>query len=471
MILNTLVYIYGVVLLISTLATFFTWLRFRHQMIRLLLLFWLSGILAFFSQGLFNQTDELGLLAFGTNVFSIYFGLNLYSEAIGSKKKLKFETGIAIFSLIVGFLITHFTENFFLGSLVFCVGCTSAALIAIFSYEKQLVDTPLNKGFRWFLVIAALHFLDYPFLRTHESLAIAGFSISLVLHFCFAVYVPILIMQRMSSEYVSRLEFEVEQRTHQLSESNSQLQQTFSQLKENKEKMDFLLQDTQMRMSTLVHDIANPLQVISTNVEVMSINKENLQQIFENKSARLIRAVDTIMNILSDARKTHSEIIGKTELSLKSVDLKEMIQDCLKDVEDRLRKKNISVNLQFPNHTECRALAHESWLRNQVLMNLISNAIKFSYSGGLIRLSIDFVAADKVSILIEDFGVGISKEKAETLFSLDQKTSTRGTSGEKGTGLGLPIVKQYLELMGGTVKLVSRQQPGAAFLIELNKAN
>ena len=466
MILNTLVYIYGFVLLMSTAATFFAWLKFRHKMIRHLLNFWLSGIVAFFAQGVFNQVDEWGLLAFGTNIISIYFGLVLFADAISSKKKLKYEFLVSLVCLIIGFLVTHYTGHFFYGALIFCLGCAFSAMHAVLTYESGLIIGSLNKGFRWFLILGAFHFLDYPFLRTNENLAVLGFSISLILHFCFAIYVPILIMQKMSSEYVAKLEEEVQQRTVELSDSNQKLKETFVQLKQNKEKVDTLLRDTQIRMSTLVHDLANPLQVLTLNMEVMSVRRDNRMELFEQKSARLNKSIESIMNILTEARKTHTEIMGKSELSKTEVNVHQLINDILCDFEERLSAKNIKTELDFLDG-ESLIWVHETWLRNQVLANLISNAIKFSFKNSKIKITVRFPEADKVRIVIEDYGIGISVDKAQNIFSLGHQTTTKGTSGEKGTGLGLPIVKQYVELMGGTVCLLDRDMPGAAFQIDL----
>jgi len=112
----------------------------------------------------------------------------------------------------------------------------------------------------------------------------------------------------------------------------------------------------------------------------------------------------------------------------------------------------------------CRVNADESAL-NTILRNLVSNAIKFTPSGGTVSIDAE-VIEDKMFIHIKDTGTGISENKLKTLFSLEKK-SEKGTDGEKGTGLGLTLVKELVELNKGDIDAESIMNKGSQFTISL----
>lgn len=106
-------------------------------------------------------------------------------------------------------------------------------------------------------------------------------------------------------------------------------------------------------------------------------------------------------------------------------------------------------------------------MKNQIFSNIISNAIKFSPIGGKIDISFQKIN-DNIKIHIRDFGAGISKEVKEHIFSATKSTTMLGTSGEKGTGLGMPIVKEYMDRLGGKIQILDLppDQNGTCFELE-----
>lgn len=99
-----------------------------------------------------------------------------------------------------------------------------------------------------------------------------------------------------------------------------------------------------------------------------------------------------------------------------------------------------------------------------VLRNLLSNAIKFSNNGKSVFLEARKLSADKkVLFVVKDNGVGIPETVIERLFRVDIKSSTIGTAGEKGTGLGLLLCKEFVEANGGEISVTSRINEGSVF--------
>ncbi len=107
---------------------------------------------------------------------------------------------------------------------------------------------------------------------------------------------------------------------------------------------------------------------------------------------------------------------------------------------------------------------------NTVLRNLTTNAIKFTPDGGEIKIC----ATEKeniVEVCVEDSGVGIKEEVIPKLFSVTEKISTTGTSGESGTGLGLVLCKEFINNNGGEIRVESEIGKGSKFYFTLPKSN
>ena len=107
---------------------------------------------------------------------------------------------------------------------------------------------------------------------------------------------------------------------------------------------------------------------------------------------------------------------------------------------------------------------------NTVIRNLLANAIKFTPENGLVEI----YATEKdtlVEISIKDTGVGITQETIEKMFKIDVHQSTKGTAGEKGTGLGLILCKEFVEKNGGIIGVDSEVGKGSRFYIQLQTKN
>ena len=116
--------------------------------------------------------------------------------------------------------------------------------------------------------------------------------------------------------------------------------------------------------------------------------------------------------------------------------------------------KNKDLTLSYSKHDDYMAMVDKSSFINSVLANIVSNAIKFSYRGESIMFNL-LAEGSSVRIIISNKGPVIPSKKIETLFNFDKPTTSVGTEGEKGTGFGLPIVKKYIELYSGSIKVES----------------
>lgn len=449
--------------------TCFLWFGFKHPLLKTLLFFWLSGILGFIAQGLFNNMETSGFLAFSINWMTVVFSLKIFSVATELKLPFKVYNFVLGTSIVVGSLLLYSGFSYTSASAVFCGVC---ALVLFHGATRTASDVDsdiITQGYRVLLIFDGLHFLDYPILRPVAEYAVIGFSLTLMFFFCFAIFVPIFIMRKISSDYNQELINEVAIRTSQLKASNTQLTLAFENLKTKKDTIDSILKENQSRLAAIVHDLTNPLTIIFYNFSLLMANPEKFSSQLSTKAEKLKRAITAVDNILKDARSSYATKLGKNNISLHQVSLEIIVRDVVDLFEDRLKEKNVNLVFDSNELKKYRVLCNDAWLRNHVLSNLISNAIKFSHVGGTIAIHATSIDG-KVVLSIQDHGIGIALDRRSKIFELDHTTSSLGTRGEKGTGLGLPIVKQYIELMGGGIRIAENTEPGTCFEVTLNNA-
>ncbi|MEG3617190.1 ATP-binding protein [Magnetovibrio sp. PR-2] len=138
----------------------------------------------------------------------------------------------------------------------------------------------------------------------------------------------------------------------------------------------------------------------------------------------------------------------------------DLIQDSLKVIKPAAKTKKVVLDIHGPN---LLVYADQNMMQS-VIRNLVGNAIKFTKAGGRITVDIEITDDTRFAqVTVSDSGIGIPKALLENLFSLDQKTTTRGTEGELGTGLGLPLTKEMVERNGGQIWVISSPGDGTTF--------
>lgn len=213
--------------------------------------------------------------------------------------------------------------------------------------------------------------------------------------------------------------------------------------------------------SIVAHDIINPFNSIMGLSEVLmsEYNKMDDKQrvgIIESINLSSNNLFDLLENLLQWSRTER----GLLKYTPEKVELNKQIESIISLLNLSSNKKNLSIKTQIPD-SECFAKA-DSRLLNTVLRNLLSNAIKFTPKDGEI-----FVEVEKhekfYSISIIDNGIGMSETDVDSLFDKDKQKSTTGTDNEKGTGLGLMLVKEFVEKQNGTLRVKSQKGKGSTF--------
>lgn len=222
------------------------------------------------------------------------------------------------------------------------------------------------------------------------------------------------------------------------------------------EKNDHEQNQKNVKIRTLVrvlcHDISNPLTTIKNRLTLIKRSLEDQEA--GKKIEKVDRPIAAIHSIIEQIRDWEAVESGKKEINMEPVSIKETISFIEDIFEDKLKEKNIKLNVDLPDdglHIE----GDKTTLQSQIFSNIVSNAIKFSDPGSSIDIMIR-EDGEIIRAMISDHGMGIPDNILNNLFDETKKTSRVGTSGEKGTGFGLPIVKAYVEKCGGAISVASR---------------
>lgn len=212
--------------------------------------------------------------------------------------------------------------------------------------------------------------------------------------------------------------------------------------------------------SIIAHDLKNPFnsvlgfsELIIDQLKVKNYDAIDTYAKFIHQSTN--SALDLLMNLMEWTR-AHT---GRMEFNPKSIELNGFINETENLFAGTLQQKNISLKHNLPENTVI--YADENMIRT-ILRNLISNAIKFTHSGGLIILDV-LQNQHECLISVKDNGVGIPRESLYTLFRIDQNKSTKGTQNESGTGLGLILCKELIEKHNGKIWAESEPGKGSTF--------
>lgn len=215
----------------------------------------------------------------------------------------------------------------------------------------------------------------------------------------------------------------------------------------------------------MVHEIRTPLTLILTPLESVMKSKGKVSDELPtlNVIARNGQRLLNLVNRLMDFRKMES---GCVSVDLRTIDLRTNIYEMYKNILPMAEAKGINVEIRTPDK-ECLAIADTDALRH-VIDNLLSNALKFT--GDHIWIILEDTDNDSYRITVKDNGCGIEKEEQEKIFTPFYQVAETRPQDNIGTGIGLLLVKKYVELMQGSLQLESFPGRGSAFSVSLPKA-
>jgi len=212
-------------------------------------------------------------------------------------------------------------------------------------------------------------------------------------------------------------------------------------------------------LAEMSHEIRTPLNaVIGLTYLTLQTSLDKLQKEYLQKTNTAAKNLLRIINDILDLSKIES---GQMQLESVPFSIDEMLDNLADMISDNARAKGLQlIFLRSPNIPDY--WIGDSFRLSQILMNLIGNAVKFTQKGS-VTLNILEESPGTLSFAVEDSGIGMTEEQTRSLFTPFTQAETSTTRRFGGSGLGLSISKQIIELMGGTIELESAQGKGSRF--------
>lgn len=265
-----------------------------------------------------------------------------------------------------------------------------------------------------------------------------------------------------------------------LKEKSEQLQELLNELNQNKDEISHqrqLLQQKNKELSDInkqkdeligivAHDLKSPINQMSGLITILGFKSEKWDrkeiEVFEkleNSNLHLKELVERILDLESIQKKSLNYKVSSTDMAT-------VLKETLTEFKEKAKSKNISIDMS--QVTDGKTVMVDPFFLKQVFENLVSNALKFSPLGSKVYIGTE-THHEYHHVFVLDEGPGISEKDKVKMFSKYMTLSAQPTGDETSTGLGLSIVKKYVEEMNGSVWCESKLGNGAKFIVAFPK--
>jgi len=248
-----------------------------------------------------------------------------------------------------------------------------------------------------------------------------------------------------------------------LGNQNSILIEQKNIIASQKEELNVLIDDKNYIIRILAHDIRSPLKNIQGLIKLLELEtdpdrKEEIQELLLQTS---LNAENLVNRVLEMDRSEHDN----TKSNISRININMLLLELVNNMQELANKKHISI--AFNDEKGNWTVEADKTYIHLIFENLLSNAIKFSDEGKIIEVNV-IKLDDHIRVSVIDQGQGIHPQEENKLFKKFSKLSTRPTAGETSTGLGLSLVKRYVELSNGKVWYDrNHSRKGSTFIVEL----
>ncbi|RHW53926.1 PAS domain-containing sensor histidine kinase [Clostridium botulinum] len=260
---------------------------------------------------------------------------------------------------------------------------------------------------------------------------------------------------------VEKLEQDVKKNIELLNESREYNKLIIELLNESREYNKLITEF----LSNISHELKTPLNVIFTAVQLLGFYEKDVDYEKQDKYLKLIKQncyrLMKLINNLLDTTKLDS---GYLKLNLVNYNIVNLIEEITLSVTSYAESKGI--NIIFDTNVEEKIIAVDTDKIERIILNLLSNSIKFTNAGGNIFVNVKDCGED-VYVHVKDTGVGIPSDKLESIFERFFQVDKTLKKNKEGTGIGLHLVKSFVEMHNGTVTIKSELGKGTEFIIKL----
>lgn len=420
--------------------------------------------------------DEANTLA--NHCSSLYSGMSLDLESASSQLEIMSDfieadiwvvdqNGSIIADSRINGLTGHTIENFnptAIGNQSYGIG----NYYGLFPYDVISVSAPITGNYTtygYILIHKPLSTLETELNQILNIVYISGlilFALSLIILLVFTktVYFPLRRITEGANEYASghlehRIKVETQDEMGYLAATLNYMSSELNKLEEYQRTF----------IANVSHDFRSPLTSIKGYLEAI-LDGTIPPEMQEKYLSRVISETERL-NKLTQGMLTLDSLDSKGYLSRTNFDINRTIKDTAASFEGTCDAKDISFELTFSNSIQM--VYADLGKIQQVLYNLIDNAIKFSHPGGTIYIQTS-LRREKVFISVKDNGIGIPKESQKKIWDRFYKSDTSRGKDKKGTGLGLAIVKEIIQSHGENIDVISTEGVGTEFIFSLSRS-
>ena len=223
-------------------------------------------------------------------------------------------------------------------------------------------------------------------------------------------------------------------------------------------------------LSNMSHDIRTPMNAVIGYATLAAANTDDTDKV-KDYLTKILSAGNHLLSLINDILDMSRIESGKIRLEETEANLSEILHDLKTIINGQIHAKQLELYMDAVDVTDENVCCDRLRL-NQVLLNLLSNAIKFTPSGGMVSVRVaqlSRVSEDRAryEIRVKDSGIGMSPEFAAHIFEPFERERSSTVSKIQGTGLGMAITKNIIDMMGGTIEVRTEQDKGTEFIIEL----
>jgi signal transduction histidine kinase len=216
-------------------------------------------------------------------------------------------------------------------------------------------------------------------------------------------------------------------------------------------------------ISRVSHELRTPLNAILGFGQVLEVDALTDRQ--RNSVDQIMKGGRHLLELVNDLLEIARIEAGELSVTLAPVDVARAVHDIVLLVEPLAGERSVTLSSTTCDPAPPCALADEQRLK-QVLLNLISNAIKYNREGGRVDIEVEHLANDRIALRVADTGQGIAADDIELLFSPFERLGAEQTMVE-GTGLGLALSRLMVEAMHGSLEVTSEPGVGSTFTLQL----
>ena len=221
-------------------------------------------------------------------------------------------------------------------------------------------------------------------------------------------------------------------------------------------------------LSNMSHDIRTPMNAIIGFTTLAVSNVDNKEKV-RDYLGKILASSNHLLSLINDVLDMSRIESGKIHLDETEVNLSDVLHDLKTIVSGQIHAKQLELYMDAMDVTDEDVYCDKTRL-NQVLLNLLSNAIKFTPAGGTVSVRLKQLTSKKrgcgqYEIRVKDNGIGMSPEFVKKIFEPFERERTSTVSKTQGTGLGMAITKNIVDMMGGTIEIQTEQGKGTEFIV------